>query len=119
VADRSTFYVPYAEADEVTGAARRVVGLLDELVVARSGGREVQLAAWSGDVRSQWDEEFAYAQADLQASIDDLQALCRAVDDVVGQVEDHNTQVVFMAAQGELHARVVPEWERRCGPGRC
>jgi hypothetical protein len=83
-----------SELELVAEAADRLARALDDLILSRQGARDGDLADWEGTARVAWDDAFAYSQADLQAQIDDLQAIHTTLDGIREAIREHNLQVI-------------------------
>lgn len=83
-----------SELDLVAEAADRLALALDDLILARQGARDGDLAEWEGTARVAWDDAFAYSQADLQAQVDELQAVHTTLDGIREAIRAHNLQVI-------------------------
>ena len=78
------------EVDEVADAVDRLIVALDDLILARQGAYNGDLGDWAGSARAAWDEAFTYSQADLGATIDQLQAIHTGLDAIREAIHAHN-----------------------------
>lgn len=82
--------VPEAEAEVLVARVDAMIDHLDQVITSRHAKREVDLEEWQAPNRVAWDEDFFYAQLDLQAAVDLLQAYRGQVTAVVEAIHDHN-----------------------------
>jgi hypothetical protein len=92
--------VPEAEADLLLGRVAAMIEALDQLVLARDQAVTARLGTWQGPARTTWDDDATYAQLDLQATIDALQAFRGRVATVIEDLRAHNRSVASITVTG-------------------